>query len=123
MKENIDKLGKYLSMRVFVTGENLEKLKEIQSFLNSQNDVISGDVEPWTKAAVYELLFNSAIEDFEIECQEDRTLGGLNMDLYQTKINILHELLGRMEREKKKQNVDFIEALKWAIFTLENIEE
>lgn len=123
MKENIDKLGKYLSMRVFVTGENLEKLKEIQSFLNSQNDVISGDVEPWTKAAVYELLFNSAIEDFEIECQEDRTLGGLNMDLYQTKINILHELLGRMEREKKKQNVDFIEALKRAIFMLENIEE
>ena len=123
MKENIDKLGKYLSMRMFVTGENLEKLKEIQSFLNSQNDVISGDVEPWTKAAVYELLFNSAIEDFEIECQEDRTSGGLNMDLYQTKINILHELLGRMEREKKKQNVDFIEALKWAIFTLENIEE
>ena len=45
------------------------------------------------------------------------------MDLYQTKINILHELLGRMEREKKKQNVDFIEALKWAIFMLENIEE
>ena len=123
MKENIDKLGKYLSMRVFVTGENLEKLKEIQLFLNSQNDVISGDVEPWTKAAVYELLFNSAIEDFEIERQEDRTSGGLNMDLYQTKINILHELLGRMEREKKKQNVDFIEALKWAIFMLENIEE
>ena len=123
MKENIDKLGKYLSMRVFVTGENLEKLKEIQLFLNSQNDVISGDVEPWTKAAVYELLFNSAIEGFEIECQDDRTSGGLNMDLYQTKINILYELLGSMEREKKKQNVDFIEALKWAIFMLENIEE
>ena len=70
MKENIHKIGKYLSMRVFVTGENLEKLKEIQSFLNSQNDVISGDVEPWTKAAIYELLFNSAIEEFEIKTKE-----------------------------------------------------
>lgn len=115
--------GKTLSVKIYVTGENLEKLDCIRDYLNSQNDVISGDVEPWTKAAVYELLFNSAIEDFEIECQEDRTSGGLNMDLYQTKINILHELLGRMEREKKKQNVDFIEALKWAIFMLENIEE
>ena len=123
MKENIDKLGKYLSMRVFVSGENLEKLREIQSFLNSQNDVISGDVKPWTKAAVYELLFNKAIEDFEMKCQEDRASGGLNMDLYQTKINKLHELLESIERENREQNVDFIEALKWAIFTLENIEE
>ena len=123
MKENIDKLGKYLSMRVFVSGENLEKLREIQSFLNSQNDVISGDVKPWTKAAVYELLFNKAIEDFEMKCQEDRASGGLNMDLYQTKINKLYELLESIERENREQNVDFIEALKWAIFTLENIEE
>ena len=123
MKENIDKIGKYLSMRVFVTGENLEKLKEIQSFLNSQNDVISGDVKPWTKAAIYELLFNKAIEDFEIERQEDRASGGLNMDLYQTKINKLYELLESMEQSNREQNADFIAALKWAIFTLENIEE
>ena len=64
MKENIDKIGKYLSMRVFVTGENLKKLERIIEHLNASDDVKNGDVEPWKKSDVDGLLFNSAIENF-----------------------------------------------------------
>ena len=64
MKES--KYGKMLSMRIFVTGENLEKLELIRNYLNSQNDVVSGDVDRWTKTAVYQLLFNEAIQNFKL---------------------------------------------------------
>ena len=57
--------GKMLSIKIYVTGENLEKLDQIRQYLNSQNDVLSGDVDRWTKSAVYQLLFNDAIENFK----------------------------------------------------------
>ena len=53
--------GKMLSMKIFVTGENLEKLERIWEYLNSKNDVQSADVERWKKSDVYTLLFNDAI--------------------------------------------------------------
>lgn len=62
----MDNTEKRLSMRIFITGENLEKLDKIQEYLNSRDDVKSGSVERWTKSDVYELLFNDAIESFKI---------------------------------------------------------
>ena len=49
--------GKMLSIKIFVTGANLEKLEKIRQYLNSQSDVKSGDVDHWTKSEVYQLLF------------------------------------------------------------------
>lgn len=62
----MSKTGKTLSMRVYVTGENLEKLERIINHLNGQNDVLSGDADRWTKSAVYQQLFNDAIENFKL---------------------------------------------------------
>lgn len=59
--------GKMLSIKIFVTGANLEKLEKIRQYLNSQNDIKSGDVDHWTKLEVYQLLFNDAIENFKFE--------------------------------------------------------
>ena len=58
--------GKMLSLKIFVTGENLEKLERIQEYLNSKNDVQSGDVERWKKSDVYTLLFNDAIKNYKL---------------------------------------------------------
>lgn len=58
--------GKTLNLKIYVTGENLEKLEQIRKYLNAQNDVASGDAEKWTKSAVYEMLFNFAIENYEL---------------------------------------------------------
>lgn len=57
--------GKTLNIKIYITGENLEKLDQIRQYLNSQNDVLSGDVERWTKSDVYQLLFNDAIANFK----------------------------------------------------------
>lgn len=45
--------GKTLNIKIFVTGENLEKLKQIKQYLNNQNDVKSGDMEKWKKSDIY----------------------------------------------------------------------
>lgn len=58
--------GKTLNVKIYVTGENLEKLERIREYLNAQNDVRSGDVEPWKKSDVYALLFNDAINNFKL---------------------------------------------------------
>lgn len=57
--------GKTLNLKIYVTGENLEKLEQIREYLNNQNDVKSGDVDRWKKSDVYELLFNDAINNFK----------------------------------------------------------
>lgn len=57
--------GKTLNLKIYVTGENLEKLEQICEYLNNQNDVKSGDVDRWKKSDVYELLFNDAINNFK----------------------------------------------------------
>ena len=62
----MNKIGKNLSIRIFVTGENLEKLDKIREHLNSRDDVKSGSVERWKKSDVYELIFNDAIEGFKL---------------------------------------------------------
>lgn len=59
-------VGKTLNLKIYVTGENLEKLERIREYLNSKNDVRSGDVEPWKKSDVYALLFNDAINNFKL---------------------------------------------------------
>ena len=58
--------GKMLSLKIFVTGENLEKLEWIREYLNNKNDVQSGDVERWKKSDVYTLLFNDAIKNYKL---------------------------------------------------------
>lgn len=58
--------GKTLNLRIYVTGENLEKLEQIRNYLNGQNDVTSGDVGRWKKSDVYTLLFNDAIENYKL---------------------------------------------------------
>ena len=58
--------GRTLNIKIYVTGENLEKLEQIRAYLNAQNDVVSGDVDRWTKSAVYQQLFNDAIENFKL---------------------------------------------------------
>lgn len=58
-------VGKTLNLKIYVTGENLEKLEQIREYLNNQNDVKSGDVDRWKKSDVYELLFNDAINNFK----------------------------------------------------------
>lgn len=58
--------GKMLNLKIFVTGENLEKLERIREYLNSKNDVQSGDVERWKKSDVYTLLFNDAIKNYKL---------------------------------------------------------
>ena len=57
--------GRTLNIKIYVTGENLEKLERIREYLNNQNDVKSGDVDRWKKSDVYELLFNDAINNFK----------------------------------------------------------
>ena len=57
--------GKTLNLKIYLTGENLEKLERIREYLNNQNDVKSGDVDRWKKSDVYELLFNDAINNFK----------------------------------------------------------
>ena len=56
--------GAILTIALFINGENLEKLNRIREQLNSRNDVVSGDIEPWTDTDVYNLLLNKAIEEF-----------------------------------------------------------
>ena len=58
--------GKTLNLKIYVTGENLEKLERIKGHLNSKNDVKSGDAERWKKSDVYALIFNDAIENFKL---------------------------------------------------------
>ena len=58
--------GRTLNIKIYVTGENLEKLEQIREYLNAQNDVCSGDADRWSKSAVYQLLFNDAIENFKL---------------------------------------------------------
>ena len=58
--------GKTLNLKIYVTGENLEKLEQIREHLNSRNDVQSGDLERWKKSDVYALIFNEAIENFKL---------------------------------------------------------
>ena len=58
--------GKTLNLKIYVTGENLEKLEQIREYLNNKSDVRSGDVEPWKKSDVYALLFNDAIDNFKL---------------------------------------------------------
>ena len=58
--------GKTLNLKIYVTGENLEKLERIREYLNNQNDVKSGDVDRWKKSDVYALIFNEAIENFKL---------------------------------------------------------
>lgn len=58
--------GKTLNLRIYVTGENLEKLEQIREHLNSKNDVRSGDVDRWKKSDVYTLLFNDAIKNYKL---------------------------------------------------------
>lgn len=58
--------GKTLNLKVYVTGENLEKLERIREHLNNHNDIQSGDVERWKKSDVYALIFNNAIENFKL---------------------------------------------------------
>ena len=58
--------GKTLNLKIYGTGENLEKLEQIRDHLNSKNDVQSGDAEHWKKSDVYALLFNDAIENFKL---------------------------------------------------------
>lgn len=57
--------GNMLSMKIYVTSENLEKLDKIREHLNSLDDVKSGNAECWTKSEVYEQLFNNAIENYK----------------------------------------------------------
>ena len=58
--------GKTLNLKVYVTGENLEKLARIRDHLNRKDDVKSGDAERWKKSDVYALIFNDAIENFKL---------------------------------------------------------
>ena len=58
--------GKTLNLKIYVTGENLEKLEQIRDHLNRKSDVQSGDAERWKKSDVYALLFNDAIEKFKL---------------------------------------------------------
>lgn len=58
--------GKTLNLKIYVTGENLEKLERIREYLNNKNDVQSGDVERWKKSDVYTLLFNDAIKNYKL---------------------------------------------------------
>ena len=58
--------GKIINLKIYVTGKNLEKLEQIRAYLNAQNDVLRGDVDRWTKTAVYQLLFNDAVENFKL---------------------------------------------------------
>ena len=58
--------GKTLNLKIYVTGENLEKLERIREYLNGKNDVQSGDVERWKKSDVYTLLFNDAIKNYKL---------------------------------------------------------
>ena len=58
--------GKTLNLKIYVTGENLEKLERIRDYLNSKDDVKSGDVEHWKKSDAYALIFNDAIENFKL---------------------------------------------------------
>lgn len=57
--------GKTINIKIYVTGENLEKLEQIREHLNSRNDVRSGYADRWKKSDVYELLFNDAINNFK----------------------------------------------------------
>ena len=45
--------GKTLNLKIYVTGENLEKLEQIREYLNSKNDVRSGDIERWKYGISY----------------------------------------------------------------------
>ena len=58
--------GNTLDLKIYVTGENLEKLERIRAYLNAQNDVTSGDVGRWKKSDVYALLFNDAIANYKL---------------------------------------------------------
>ena len=58
--------GRTLNIKIYVTGENLEKLEQIREYLNNKNDVQSGDVERWKKSDVYTLLFNDAIKNYKL---------------------------------------------------------
>lgn len=57
--------GKTLNIKIFVTGENLEKLAQIREHLNKLEDVQNGNAERWTKTATYEAIFNFGIENYK----------------------------------------------------------
>ena len=58
--------GKTLNLKIYVTGENLEKLEQIIKHLNNSDDVKYGAIERWKKSDVYAILFNDAIRNFKI---------------------------------------------------------
>lgn len=58
--------GKTINIKIYVTGENLEKLEQIREHLNSKNDVRCLRFERWKKSDVYALLFNDAINNFKL---------------------------------------------------------
>ena len=62
----MERSGKKLKMEIYVSGENLEKVDLILSYLNSLPDVQNGDAQPWDYSAVYDMLINWAIERFNL---------------------------------------------------------
>lgn len=67
LKKQIEETyGKIMTFRVFVTSENLKKIDKIIEHLNNQEDVCSGRIEKWGKKDVYEMLLNSAIEQYDL---------------------------------------------------------
>lgn len=56
-----------ITIKVFLTDEEKEKINKILEHLNSKDDVLSGEIEKWTKKNVYELLLGRAIEGYKFE--------------------------------------------------------
>ena len=60
-------MGKNISMRPYITDENLAKLEQIKEGLNNCDDVRYGAIERWEDSDIFTMLINDAIENFNLQ--------------------------------------------------------
>ena len=60
-------MGKNISMRPYITDENLAKLEQIKEVLNNCDDVRYGAIERWEDSDIFTMMINDAIENFNLQ--------------------------------------------------------
>ncbi|MCC8044012.1 MAG: hypothetical protein LIP12_00745 [Clostridiales bacterium] len=58
-------MGKTISLQVYISEEDAKRFDKILHYLNSSNEVTSGDVPAWDETSLYGVLLSNGIEQFK----------------------------------------------------------